>query len=96
MTADARQQLVAIRSRLVGNLGQRIEGGDLALLAAVNGALSAVEAVDAVLPDAGQAARAVVSDVPGEPILRCCCTGRAKQLLRSRCRRSGLWRWRAS
>jgi hypothetical protein len=68
MSADTRQQLVAMRSRLVGGLGEKIEGGDLSLLAAVNGALSAVEAVDAVLPDAEAAARAVVSDVPGEPI----------------------------
>jgi hypothetical protein len=64
----ARAQLVDMRERLVGNLGKRIEGGDLTLLAAVNGALSAIEAVDAVLPDAEQAARAVVSDVAGEMI----------------------------
>jgi hypothetical protein len=63
-----RQQLVDMRERLIGNLGEKIEGRDLALTAAVNGALSAVEAGDAVLPDAEPAARAVVADIPGEPI----------------------------
>jgi hypothetical protein len=68
MSADTRQQLATMRERLVGNLGERINGGDLTLLAAVNGAMSAIEAVDRVLPDAEQAARAIVSDVPGEMI----------------------------
>lgn len=61
-------QLADMRDRLIGNLGERIEGGDLALLAAVNGAMSAIEAADRVLPDAEQAARAVVVDAPGELI----------------------------
>jgi hypothetical protein len=65
---SAQQQLAAMRERLVGNLGKQIEGGDIALLAAVNGALAAVEAADAVLPDAEAAARAVVTDAEGEPI----------------------------
>jgi hypothetical protein len=65
---DTRRQLVVMREHLVVSLGERIEGGDLALLAAVNGALSAIEAVDAVIPDSEAAARAVVFDVPGEPI----------------------------
>jgi hypothetical protein len=65
---DARAQLVDMREHLIANLGERIVGGDLTLLAAVNGAMSAIEAVDAVLPDAEMAARAVVSDIPGEPI----------------------------
>jgi hypothetical protein len=40
------QQLAEMRGRLVGNLGKRIEGGDLTLLAAVNGALAAIAADD--------------------------------------------------
>jgi hypothetical protein len=39
--ADTRRQLVDMRARLIGNLGERIEGGDLTLLAAVNGAIRA-------------------------------------------------------
>jgi hypothetical protein len=30
--SDKRQQLVDMRERLIGNLGEKIEGGDLALL----------------------------------------------------------------
>jgi hypothetical protein len=65
---DTRRQLLDMRERLVGNLGERIEGGDLALLAAVHGAMAAIEAADRVLPDAEQAARAVVTDTRDGPI----------------------------
>jgi hypothetical protein len=65
---DTRRQLAAMRVRLVSNLGEQIEGGNLALLAAVNGALSAIEAVDAAIPDAEAAARAVVTDTLDGPI----------------------------
>ena len=41
---------------------------DLTLTNQVNSVLAVVEIVDAVLPDAEAAARAVVTDVPGEPI----------------------------
>jgi hypothetical protein len=68
MSAETRKHLADMRERLVGNLGERIEGGDLALLAAVNGALLAIEAVDAAIPDAEAAARVVITDIPGEPI----------------------------
>jgi hypothetical protein len=68
--ADTRRHLVDMRERLIGNLDARIEGGDLALLAAVNGALSAIDAEgDHPAPiDAEPAARAIVVDIPGEPV----------------------------
>lgn len=47
--AATRQQLADMRSRLIGNLGKQIEGGDLALLAAVTGALAAIDAEAALL-----------------------------------------------
>jgi hypothetical protein len=43
--SDTRGQLVEMRERLIGNLGEKIEGGDLALLAAVNGALPPIRAL---------------------------------------------------
>jgi hypothetical protein len=49
-----------MRERLIGNLGRRIEGGDLALVAAIAGALAAIEACKP--SDVELAARAVVSD----------------------------------
>jgi hypothetical protein len=68
MSADTRKQLLEMRERLVDGLSQQIEGGDLALLAAIHGAMSAIEAADRVLPDTQSAARVIVYDVPGEPI----------------------------
>jgi hypothetical protein len=49
-------------SRLIGNLGKQIEGGDLALLAAVNGALAAIDmdGGDSVVVAPG--ARAILAD----------------------------------
>jgi hypothetical protein len=66
--AATRQLLVDMRSRLIGNLGKQIEGGDLALLAAVNGALAAIDAEPDCLADAERMARAIVTDVPGQPV----------------------------
>ena len=65
MSDDTRQQLVEMRSRLIGNLGERIGGGDLALLAAVNGALAAIDAADRGLVNAETLLRAIVTDIPG-------------------------------
>src|SRR5437868_5907946 len=65
--SHTRRQLAEMRERLIGNLGERIEGGDLALLAAVNGALCAIDAADCGLVNAEPMARAVVTDVPGSP-----------------------------
>ena len=65
---SAKQQLLAMRSRIAHNLAERIDGGDLAMLAAVHGCLVAVEAVDTMLRDAGAAVQATVSDAEGEPI----------------------------
>jgi hypothetical protein len=64
--AATRQQLADMRSRLVGNLGLRVEGGDLALLAAVTGALAAIDAEPDCPADAESMARAIVTDVPGQ------------------------------
>jgi hypothetical protein len=66
--ADTRHQLLDMRERLIGNLGERIEGGDLTLLAAVNGALAAIDAADRGLADAEPGVRVIVTDIPGEPI----------------------------
>ena len=66
--ADTRRQLVDIRERLIGNLGERIEGGDVTLLSAVNGALAAIDAADRGPDEADPMARAVVTDAPGLPI----------------------------
>src|SRR3954467_12468021 len=65
--SNTRRQLAAMRERLMGNLGRQIEGGDLALLAAVNGALAAIDA-EALPLDAEPMARAVVTNAPGLPI----------------------------
>jgi hypothetical protein len=67
--SNTRRQLVEMRQRLIGNLGERIEGGDLALLAAVNGALGAIDAADCGPVNAEPMARAIVTDIPGEPIV---------------------------
>jgi hypothetical protein len=53
-----RSRLWEMRAELVGKLEQRIDGGMLALLGTVNGAIAAV---DAVPEDVAPAARAVVS-----------------------------------
>jgi hypothetical protein len=66
--AATRQQLAEMRSRLVGNLGKQIEGGDLALLAAVTGALAAMDAEPDCPADAEHMARAIVTDVPERPV----------------------------
>jgi hypothetical protein len=62
--ADLRSRLCEMRAELVGKLEQRIDGGMLALLGTVHGAIAAV---DAVPEDVADAARAVVSD-DGETI----------------------------
>ena len=67
MSAETRQHLAQTCARTVTDLGERI-AGDLTLMSQVNSALAIIEIVDAVLPDAEAAARAVVSDVPGEPV----------------------------
>lgn len=64
--AATRQQLADMRSRLIGKLGKKIEGGDLALLAAVNGAIAAMDAEPDCPADAERMARAIVTDVPGQ------------------------------
>ena len=66
--AVARQQLLEMRERLIGNLGEKIESGDLTLLAVVNGALAAINAADRGLVDDEPLLRAIVTDIPGEPI----------------------------
>jgi prophage DNA circulation protein len=69
MSADPLlEQLVDMRAKLVGDLAKRIDGGWLALLNSVGGAIRAVEAERRAPVDADQAVRAVVSDPPGEPM----------------------------
>ena len=58
-SVDLRSRLCGMRAELVERLARGIEGGDLALLGTVHGAISAV---DAVPEDVADAARAVVSD----------------------------------
>jgi hypothetical protein len=67
MTArsETRQRLVEMRERLVVDLGERIDGGTMSLLLAINAAISAIDAEP--LPEAESAGRAVVSD-DGETI----------------------------
>jgi hypothetical protein len=62
--SDLRSRLCEMRAELVGKLEQRIDGGMLALLGTVHGAISAV---DAVPEEVDPADRAVVSD-DGETI----------------------------
>ena len=57
--SDLRARLYHMRAGLVGRLAKRIEGGDLALLGTVHGA---IEAVAAVPEEAAPAARAAVTD----------------------------------
>jgi hypothetical protein len=57
--SDLHSRLCDMRAALVGKLEQRIEGGMLALLGTVHGALSAV---DAVPEEVTPVARAVVAD----------------------------------
>jgi hypothetical protein len=45
-------ELIDMRRRLVTRLVKRMEGGDLALLGSVNGALDAVEQMRTEVPDA--------------------------------------------
>jgi hypothetical protein len=66
--AATRQQLADMRNRLIGNLGKQIEGGDLELLAAVNGAIAAMDAEPDCPADAEHMARAIVTDIPGQPV----------------------------
>jgi hypothetical protein len=66
--AATRQQLAEMRSRLIGNLGKQIEGGDLALLTSVQGAIAAIDAEPDCPADAERMARAIVTDIPGEQI----------------------------
>src|SRR5947208_3184173 len=65
--SNTRRQLAKMRKRLIGNLGRQIEGGDLTLLAAVNGALATIDAEAPQLDDEPMV-RAVVADAPGMPI----------------------------
>ena len=60
--AVARQQLADMRSRLIGNLGKQIEGGDLALLADINGALAAIDADGDASVALAPGGRAVLAD----------------------------------
>jgi hypothetical protein len=64
---DTRRQLIEMRSRLISNLEERIEGGALSLLSAVNGALSAIDA-ETLTGDVEPMQRAVVTEAPGLPI----------------------------
>ncbi len=66
--AATRQQLAEMRSRLLGNLGKQIEGGDLALLASVQAAIAVIDAEPDCPADAEPMARAIVTDVPGQPV----------------------------
>ena len=63
-----RHTLADMREMLVERLGRRIEGGDLALLGSVNGAIAAIDASARMPAEAEEMARAVVTDMPGEPI----------------------------
>jgi hypothetical protein len=56
--SDLRSRLYDMRAGLVKRLEKRIEGGDLALLGSVHGA---IEAVAAVPEEVAPAARAVVA-----------------------------------
>src|ERR1700676_269936 len=66
--AVTRNTLSEMREQLVDRLGRRIAGGDLALLGSVNGAIAAVDALAGGPGEAEERARAVVTDMPGEPI----------------------------
>ena len=57
--ADLRSRLCSMRSEIVEKLSQQFDGGFLALVASVQGAIAAV---DAVPEDVAVAARAVVAD----------------------------------
>jgi len=68
--ADAstlRDRLLGLRADVLGQLAaaDRIEPGHLALLPGINAALTAL---DAVPVDAEPAARAIITDIPGESI----------------------------
>ena len=65
---ETRQQLVAMRGRLLDDLGSRIDGGNLSLLTAIGGALAAIDAESGEPADAEPMARAIVTDAPGLPI----------------------------
>jgi hypothetical protein len=60
--AATHQQLAEMRSRLVGNLGKQIEGGDITLLAAVNGALVAIDADGGASVEVAPGGRAILAD----------------------------------
>ena len=63
--ATLRCQLAEMRDRLVARLAKQVEGGDVALVAAVHGAIAAIDAA-AQCPAEGAdlMARAVVTAVP--------------------------------
>lgn len=67
---DLRQRLEAMQASIVGNLDEQIDGGGLALLADVHGALAALDDGRAaqLLPADNAMARAIVRDVHGQPV----------------------------
>ena len=66
--AVMRHALAEMRQQLIERLGRRIEGGNLALLGSVTSAIAAIDASARVPAEAEAMARAVVTDMPGEPI----------------------------
>jgi hypothetical protein len=56
------RQLAEMRSRLIGSLGKQIEGGDLALLAAVHGAIAAIDAEGGASVAVAPGGRAILAD----------------------------------
>jgi hypothetical protein len=51
--ADLRDQLVALRTALVGRLVQRIDGGDIALLGSGGAAIATLDAMPPTEAEAG-------------------------------------------
>src|SRR5260221_11486436 len=67
LQAETRRGVVEMRDRLVADLGCQVDGGTLALLADVQGALPAIDAAEADGREVEPAERAVVTD-DGETI----------------------------
>src|SRR5665213_1370815 len=60
--AATRQQLAEMRSRLLGNRGKQIDGGDVALLASVQGAIAAMDADGSASVAVAHGGRAILAD----------------------------------
>lgn len=60
--AATHQQLAEMRAGLIDKLDTRIEGGDLALLASVQGAIAAIDADSGSSGEAAPGGRAILAD----------------------------------